>query len=119
MPDTEINELDAFLLDALDEEIPGFKVPNVAEMTDEFIIDKLGVLKDRRKRLEKFEKLLVAAIKGRDLKTGAKGNRFELVRDAVPTTRFDQGKAKEFLTDEQIGECMNSYDQDKVVIKAL
>lgn len=97
MNDDGIHELDAFLLDALEEEIPGFKIPDLSTSKDEWLIDKLGVLKDRRKRLEKYEKIIVALLKTRAVPSGTKGNRFEMTLTPTVSTRLNQEKAKELI----------------------
>lgn len=113
-----MDELDEFLSKALDEELPGFVIPNIGEMSNEFLIDKLGIVKDRLRRLKKMEKLLIEAVKSRNLATGARGNQFEITLQDVPMSLFNQDLAKGFLTDEQIVQCYVDITQHKLLVKS-
>lgn len=90
-------DLDRFLQEALDEELEGFEVPDLSEAPKEWMIDKLGTIKDRRKRLEKYEKLLIATLKDLGIEEGDHGNEFSASLSTTITTRLDQEAAKTLL----------------------
>lgn len=95
-------DIDEFLSDPLEEELQGFKIPNLGEKPTGYVIDRLGVIKDRLKRLKKYEKLFADNLKARLPQPdptmdhwGARGNRFEADIGVTQSARLDTTRVKE------------------------
>lgn len=114
-----IHELDEFLLDALDEEIPGFKTPDFKDVSNEWLIDKFGVLNDRRKRLAKMEKIVRGLLLQRGAKTDDRGNQFTLVITEGGSARLDQEKVRDFVGADKFEDLKSFIPSTTVRVKPL
>lgn len=117
--------IDEFLEDGLEEELPNFKVPNLGDKPKGYLIDRLGVIKDRVKRLKKYEKMFGELIKKESPQPaptmehwGDRGNKYLSDITLVTTTRLDTNRVKEEYP-EVYQACLKDNTTTKLLIKEI
>lgn len=121
-------DIDKFLDDGEPEESDNFKIPDLSLMTDAHLVDTLGRIKHRLKPLGKYEKLLVALFKNREIPSDTRGNRYIASASPSVTTRLNQAIAKEtldkclqegYIDQAQYDACWSTSETNTLRIKEL
>jgi len=90
------------------------RMPNLDNATPESLVDDLGDVNELRKILEKREKLLKEAIKGRKGKGAVEGVRYGALISSETQERISSPLVRELLTPEQLGQVLTEISMTKI-----